>query len=214
MEVRAAEPDEEPMARSAAADGRAGRQPGVLNLYLADTRQLFNSMDPAPFRQRDLDPEAAAYILDWAREAPSGQALPLVLHLGRGPTTDEDAAMLRKSVHEHFQRRALATRRQLQQLFRVGRYSLLIALVFLALVIVVGESDRQPDQPRAHCHADPGQPGHRRLGGAVATAGDLPLRLVANTCRSEAVRSAGHDGRAHAGARRGRARHDRGIPHR
>jgi hypothetical protein len=118
--------------------GEAG-QPGVLNLYLADSRQLFNSMDPAPFHQRDLDPSAAAYILDWAREAPDGEVLRLVLHMGRGPTTDEDAALLRKSVHEHFQRRALATRRQLQQLFRVGRYSLLIALVFLGLVIVVGE---------------------------------------------------------------------------
>ena len=120
-------------------NGRDAGPPGVLNLYLADSRQLFNSMDPAPFHQRDLDPSAAAYILDWAREAPDGEVLRLVLHMGRWPTTDEDAALLRKSVHEHFQRRALATRRQLQQLFRVGRYSLLIALVFLGLVIVVGE---------------------------------------------------------------------------
>jgi hypothetical protein len=124
---------------SAANDGPAERR-GNLELYLAEARQLFNSMDPAPFRQRDLDPEAAAYIVDWAREAPSGHPLRLVLHVGSGSTTDADAAMLRKSVHEHFRRRALATWRQLQQLFRVGRYSLLIALVFLALVIVIGES--------------------------------------------------------------------------
>ncbi len=123
----------------AARDDRGGL-PGVLNLYLLEPRQLFNSMDPAPFRQRDLDPEAAAYIVDWAREAPKRQTLNLVLHLGRGSESDEDAVMLRRSVHEHFRRRALATRRQLQQLFRVGRYSLLIGLVFLALVIVVGES--------------------------------------------------------------------------
>jgi len=123
-----------------AANGAPAGRRGVLELYLADARQLFNSMDPAPFHQRDLDPSAASYILDWAREAPDGEPLCLILHMGRGPTTDEDAAMLRKSVHEYFQRRALATRRQLQQLFRVGRYSLLIALVFLALVIVVGEA--------------------------------------------------------------------------
>jgi hypothetical protein len=127
-------------AEAQAESGRDAGQPGVLNLYLADSRQLFNSMDPAPFHQRDLDPSAAAYILDWAREAPGGETLRLVLHVGSGSTTDEDAAMLRKSVHDHFQRRALATRRQLQQLFRLGRYSLLIALVFLGLVIVVGES--------------------------------------------------------------------------
>ncbi|MGL6109181.1 MAG: hypothetical protein ACRC2B_03680, partial [Rubrivivax sp.] len=44
----------------------------VLKLYLADTRQLFDSMDPAPFHERDLDPKAVTYIVDWAREAPAG----------------------------------------------------------------------------------------------------------------------------------------------
>jgi hypothetical protein len=142
MEVQPLNPDEEGMTRAGSAAGQdelAGR-PGVLNLYLADTRQLFNSMDPAPFRQRDLDPEAAAYILDWAREVPKGQALSLVLHLGGGPATDADAGIMRKSVHDHFRRRASGKRRELAQLFRVGRYSLLIAMIFLALVIVVGES--------------------------------------------------------------------------
>jgi hypothetical protein len=42
-------------------------------------------------------------------------------------------------VHAYFQQRAVATRRQLRQLFRVGRISLLIAIVFLAFVIGVGE---------------------------------------------------------------------------
>ena len=142
MEVQPLNPDEEGMTRAGSAAGQdelAGR-PGVLNLYLADTRQLFNSMDPAPFRQRDLDPEAAAYILDWAREVPKGQTLSLVLHLGGGPATDPDAEIMRKSVHDHFRRRALGKRRELEQLFRIGRYSLLIAMAFLALVIVVGES--------------------------------------------------------------------------
>ena len=32
-------------------------------------------MDPAPFRERDLDPNAVSYIVDWAREAPTGEPL-------------------------------------------------------------------------------------------------------------------------------------------
>jgi hypothetical protein len=111
----------------------------VLELYLSDTRQLFNSMDPAPFRERNLDPEAAAYIVDWAEEVPAGQPLGMVLHLGSGPIAATEASVVRDSVRDYFQRRAAATRRQLQQMFRVGRYSLLIALVFLAVVVVIGE---------------------------------------------------------------------------
>ena len=112
----------------------------VLDLYLEDTRQLFNSMDPAPFRQRDLDPNATAYIVAWAEEASTRQPLRMVLHLGCETTTDAEAAMVSESVRAYFRRRAQATRRQLQQLFRIGRYSLLIALVFLTLVIIIGES--------------------------------------------------------------------------
>jgi hypothetical protein len=96
-------------------------QRGTLNLYLADSRQLFNSMDPAPFRQRDLDPNASAYIVEWAEETPADQSLSLVLHLGDRAPTEAEAAIIRQSVGEYFRLRALAKRRQLQEMFRVGR---------------------------------------------------------------------------------------------
>jgi hypothetical protein len=121
----------------AAAGGSA--RPDVLNLYLSDVRRLFNSMDPAPFRERDLDPEAAAYIVEWAEEAPAKQPLGMVVHLGAGSDAAAETGLIRDSVHEYFQRRAVATRRQLKQQLRLGRISLLIALVFLGVVIVVGE---------------------------------------------------------------------------
>jgi hypothetical protein len=125
---------------SQAAPAGRSRRREVLDLYLEDTRQLFNSMDPAPFRQRDLDPNATAYIVAWAEEASTRQPLRMVLHLGCETTTDAEAAMVSESVRAYFRRRAQATRRQLQHLFRIGRISLLIALVFLAVVIIVGES--------------------------------------------------------------------------
>ena len=58
------------MATHDASGGPAARR-GVLDLYLAETRQLFDSMDPAPFRERDLEPKAEAYVVEWAREAPA-----------------------------------------------------------------------------------------------------------------------------------------------
>jgi len=41
------------------AHGRA-----VLELHLVELQQLLNSMDPAPFRERDLDSKATDYIVD------------------------------------------------------------------------------------------------------------------------------------------------------
>ncbi len=111
----------------------------MLELHVAEVRQLFNAMDPAPFRERDLDPNAETYIVGWAREIPAGQPLGLVVHLGREAATPDNAALLRDAVHEYFRQRALATRRQLRQLFRVGRISLLIGLAFLGGAILLGE---------------------------------------------------------------------------
>lgn len=114
-------------------------QRSVLELYLTDSRHLFNSMDPAPFRERDLDPKAAAYIIDWAREAPSGRPLSLIVHLGRESAAADDVAMVSEAVHEYFRRRAVAARNQLRQLFRVGRISLVIGIAFLGVAVAAGE---------------------------------------------------------------------------
>jgi len=110
-----------------------------LQLYLRETAQLFNSMDPAPFRERDLDPNAEAYIVDWAREAPARARLSLAICLGRASTTPDDAVTLAEAVHEYFRQRARATRARLRWLFRVGRISLLIGLAFVGLTVVVGD---------------------------------------------------------------------------
>ena len=131
----------------ARAEGPAPDMPGAadaassseLRLYLRETAQLFNSMDPAPFRERDLDPSAEAYIVEWAREAPRHAPLSLVIRLGCPQTASDDAATLSGAVQEHFRRSARSTRRGLRRLFRVGRISLVIGLGFVALTVIVGD---------------------------------------------------------------------------
>jgi hypothetical protein len=110
-----------------------------LQLYVGELRQLFDSMDPAPFRERDLDDKAAAYIVDSAREAPSGAALALAVHLGRETGSKDTDTLLRQAVREHFGRHAAGKRRELRQLFRTGRLSLVIGLAFLAAAIALAQ---------------------------------------------------------------------------
>ena len=110
-----------------------------VRLYLGELRQVFDSMDPAPFRERDLDPKAAEYIVDSAREAPRAAPLALVVQLGREPGGESTAALLRDAVHEHFRRCGEGKRRELRALFRTGRISLAIGLGFLAVAIALAE---------------------------------------------------------------------------
>ena len=124
--------------KAAATPGGAAPAGGaVLELHLGELRQLFNSMDPAPFRERDLDPKATDYIVDWAAEVPAHEALSMVVHLG---TPADDAAMVGDAVREYYQGRAAAKRRELSTLFRVGRISLVIGLAFLGVAIASGEA--------------------------------------------------------------------------
>jgi hypothetical protein len=110
-----------------------------IEVHVSELKQLFNAMDPSPFRERDLDPAAEAFIVGWARDLPRDEPLALVVYLDRPAGLPEESTILREAVHEFFAARAQATRQRLRQLFRVGRTSLLIGLVFLAACIAAGD---------------------------------------------------------------------------
>ena len=44
--------------------------PHTISLKLRDVNQLFNSMDPSPFIEKDLDDDAEEFIVTWAQEFP------------------------------------------------------------------------------------------------------------------------------------------------
>jgi hypothetical protein len=110
-----------------------------IEVHVAELKQLFNEMDPAPFRERDLDPNAEEFIVEWSRELPAADPLCLVVHLDRPAGLPDEPSVLRDAIHEFFRQRAVVTRRKLKQLLRQGRTSLLIGLAFLTVSVIVGD---------------------------------------------------------------------------
>jgi hypothetical protein len=53
----------------------------VIEIRLSRPQQLFNSLDPSPFHDRDLDHDAEEYIVDSADEHPLKKPLTLIIHL-------------------------------------------------------------------------------------------------------------------------------------
>ena len=72
-----------------------------IELMVRNVDALFNSLDPAPFREKDLDAAAEAFIVAWAEEYPIGTALSLRIHVQESPTEDA-APMVRDAVHNYF----------------------------------------------------------------------------------------------------------------
>jgi hypothetical protein len=112
---------------------------GVIEVRVTELRQLFNAIDPSPFHEKDLDPNAEEFILEWAKEFPAHAHLALVVHIAGPPGPDDEAALLRSAVEDHFRRRAETTRRRLRALLRNGRVSLLIGATFLAVSLFAAQ---------------------------------------------------------------------------
>ena len=113
------------------------REPAHMELRLRELAQLFNSMDPSPFIDRDLDQDAEEFILGWARELPAGRDFELVVHLAVAPPADR-AAGAEDAVRRYFASRGEMKGRELRQLLRRGRISLFAGLLFLGVCYLLG----------------------------------------------------------------------------
>jgi hypothetical protein len=111
----------------------------LIEVRVGELKQLFNAMDPSPFREKDLDPNAEAFIVGWAREVPVDAPLGLLVYLDRPAGMPNEAELLGEAVREYFSHRSEASRQQLRQLFRVGRTSLLIGVVCLTASLALGD---------------------------------------------------------------------------
>jgi len=114
----------------------------AIMLRLRELAQLFNSMDPSPFVERDLDADAEEFITSWARELPAGRELELVIQLTR-PATPDQIAGVEDAVRRYFASRATIKRLELGQLMRRGRLSLIVGLIFLAACLSVAQLTTQ-----------------------------------------------------------------------
>jgi hypothetical protein len=116
--------------------GGSGPRSGVIELELRELSQLFNSFDPSPFHERDLDPKAEEFIVGWADDYPRGTPLALTVHLSQKPRDPALVEKVEPAIHAHFAELVRTSRRELRVLFSIGRASLLIGLGFLAVCTV------------------------------------------------------------------------------
>jgi hypothetical protein len=158
----------------------------TIEVRVHEVGQLFNSLDPSPFAERDLDDDAEAYLVGWAREVDSRGPFRILVHL---PAVEADKARQRdlgSAIGHYFAYRAGMLERDLSDLFRTGWRSLAIGVAVLAASIALSQAVRTalPDS-----RARPaGRGGHHdlRLGCELAARRDPALRRLgrATTPRS------------------------------
>lgn len=120
-----------------AADPEAKPQAGAqIELRIERVAQLFNSLDPSPFQEKDLDRDAEEFIVGWARELKPDAPFSIVVHLPAAEAETEAARTLGRALSGYFAQRAKRTSSDLKELLRIGRTSLAIGLCVLALCLL------------------------------------------------------------------------------
>src|SRR5918996_6151010 len=82
----------------------------LIEVRVSELKQLFNAIDPSPFRERDLDPHAEEFIVDWAKEASPTAAFALAIYLDRPAGRPNESVELREAIHEFLRHRAELSR--------------------------------------------------------------------------------------------------------
>ncbi len=121
--------------------------PHVIELKVQELQQLFNSMDPSPFHERDLDHDAEHFIVSWAQECHHRTPIKIVVHVTGSITGIENPqALVAESFRHYFEYRSAMTLRELKQLMREGRASLAIGLLFLIACQLIATSIQPADR--------------------------------------------------------------------
>ncbi|MGZ6116118.1 MAG: hypothetical protein ACXWM9_16060 [Gemmatimonadaceae bacterium] len=112
----------------------------MIEIRIEEIAQLFHSLDPFPFRQKDLDKDAEEFIVGWARELGTAQPFKIVVHLPEAQASTPEAHELGGAITEYFRYRARVITLDLNELFRVGRRAMAIGLTVLSFSVATGQT--------------------------------------------------------------------------
>jgi len=119
----------------------------TIEIHLRTADQLFNLLDPSPFRERDLDEKAERYIVGYARELKTKGPLKIIVTLPQEACASPFAQHIPDAIHNYFAYRAGLLRQDRRELLRNGRRFLSIGLVVLALCFLAIKALNLPADP-------------------------------------------------------------------
>lgn len=106
----------------------------AVELRLDRIPRLYNSLDPAPFREKELEAAVDDYIVGSAEDA-GKRPIRLVVMLPDEELARPEAEQVPVSIRHHFELRRDSERRLLRSTWHRGRMALAIGIAFLAVCL-------------------------------------------------------------------------------
>ena len=110
-----------------------------IEVKVENVSQLFDTMDPFPFSERDLDKDAEEYIVGWARELPRHEHISIIVHVPIDELARHNSESVGVAIRRFFDYRVGVIGRDLREMFRIGRMAALIGLLALAFCLTANQ---------------------------------------------------------------------------
>ena len=128
--------------------GPAATETNAIEIRLSSIAQLFQTLDPSPFLEKDLAKDAEDFIVSWARELHTDLPFTIVVHLPEKQLARPEAKEIAPAITGFFAYSAQAIGLELKELLRVGRRSLAIGVTILVVCIVASQTVAANLEPR------------------------------------------------------------------
>jgi len=108
----------------------------LIEIKLNSVAQLFNSFDPSPFHEKEIDCAAEQYIVDIIKDFPQKTRFKIIIYLPQELATGDQAGTIISAIHNHFRYKTMVSEWKFRSHFRYGRSTLLIGLTFLMIALI------------------------------------------------------------------------------
>ncbi len=112
----------------------------ILELRVRELSQLFNSLDPTPFLNKDLDLACEAFIENWALALPHSSHLQLTIHVEQLTEPDGASELVSTAVHNHYDYKTRLVQGEFRRLLLLGRTSMIVGVCFVVCCLLLAEA--------------------------------------------------------------------------
>lgn len=112
----------------------------IVEVGVKNIRQLFNERDPAPFRERDLDPQFVIYLVSAVEEFSLSTKIKIrIIAFEADDIRPEESLLIREAISGYFAYESRLAKALLRKRHRTARYFSLIGFVTLVVCLSLAQ---------------------------------------------------------------------------
>jgi hypothetical protein len=111
----------------------------LIEIKIQRVNQLFNSLDPSPFLEKDLDDDAFEYIVSSVSEHSLKAKQKILIHMPKNQKSKVSEVEIRRAIHNYFEYKKILAERSIKLKLKEGQLSFVVGISFLVSCILLGE---------------------------------------------------------------------------